>query len=71
MLWAKRHARGLPPNVVPWSPVMMHLATSSETMVAPIGKPLPRAFAVVKMSGWAEGGSIPWAHSWPVRERPH
>jgi len=56
MLCASRQASGFPPNVVPWSPVTILLDTASLTMVAPMGKPLPRAFAVVMTSGWDEAG---------------
>lgn len=36
---------------MPWSPVTILSATKSFTIVAPIGYPFPRAFAVVRMSG--------------------
>ncbi len=46
-------------------------ATSSFTIVAPMGKPFPRALAVVRISGCADGGSEACAHKVPVRESPH
>ncbi len=57
--------------MVPWSPVTTHCATASLTIVAPMGKPLPRALAVVRISGCADGGSEACAHKVPVRESPH
>ena len=43
-------ANGWPPYVVPWSPAEKTWATSSLAQHAPIGTPLPRAFASVTMS---------------------
>src|SRR5574344_2180140 len=45
------HARGLPPNVVPWSPGLKPVATSSVQSIAPIGPPPPSPLASVTMSG--------------------
>lgn len=62
-MWcATRQARGFPPNVVPWSPVLMCGATVlEEMMVAPMGMPLPRALAEVRISGCAVGVWEGWA----------
>lgn len=40
-----------PPNVVPCEPGVMCFATSSFTIMAPMGKPLASGLAMVTMSG--------------------
>ena len=44
-------ARGLPPKVEPCVPGPNDGAMRSVVSIAPMGKPLPRAFALVRMSG--------------------
>mmetsp|Transcript_13544 Transcript_13544/g.34567 ORF Transcript_13544/g.34567 Transcript_13544/m.34567 type:complete len:236 (+) Transcript_13544:195-902(+) len=66
---ATAHASGLPPNVVPWSPALMCLATRSFTSTAPMGRPFASGFASVTMSG-CRPGQAKWAKSGPVRARP-
>ncbi|CAM5553900.1 hypothetical protein SALBM135S_04445 [Streptomyces alboniger] len=45
------HATGLPPNVVPWWPGLNSSAAAPNATVAPSGRPPPRPFASVTMSG--------------------
>jgi hypothetical protein len=62
-------ASGLPPKVVPCTPVTMPLAASAVVRQAPIGKPPPSALAIAMMSGSAPGNHW-WANSLPVRPMP-
>lgn len=53
------------------SPSLMTSATESLMRMAPMGKPLARGLAMVKMSGWQSVGNKACAHNLPVRPRPH
>ena len=48
---AAARARGWPAKVEPWSPGPKAAATSGRAHTAPTGMPLPRALAMVTMSG--------------------
>ena len=66
---AARAASGWPPNVVAWSPGWNAAATSARAQHAPIGMPLPSAFAIVTMSGRTPSACSKPNHR-PVRPRP-
>mmetsp|Transcript_6012 Transcript_6012/g.9096 ORF Transcript_6012/g.9096 Transcript_6012/m.9096 type:complete len:291 (-) Transcript_6012:429-1301(-) len=64
---AAAQARGLPPNVLAWSPGWNTLQKSLQSM-APMGTPPPRALAQVNTSGSTPRFSYP--HILPVRPTP-
>src|SRR6266852_33318 len=61
-------ASGLPPKVEPWLPATMPIAAFSVARQAPIGMPLPSAFATAITSGATPAHS--WANNLPVRPMP-
>lgn len=52
-------------------PMAIFSATLSVIMIAPMGKPLARGLAIVRMSGVHSREKCWWAQSLPVRPNPH
>ncbi len=65
---AAAQTRGEPPKVVAWLPGARARATSSLSMIAPMGSPAARALAEVMMSGLSPKCS--WAQNRPVLPIP-
>jgi hypothetical protein len=65
---ATAHDSGLPPYVVPCTPGENALATFAVVSIAPIGKPPPRPFALVRISGTTP--FCMYEKSAPVRPMP-
>ena len=65
---AAAQATGLPPNVLPWSPLASAVAAGPSPMQAPIGSPPPSPLASVSTSGTTP--SDWWANQPPVRPMP-
>ena len=57
--FAAAQASGLPPKVVPWSPIWMVSAIAAVTMKAATGKPPPSPLPSVMMSGTTPSCSTP------------